>query len=180
MRVIDLTGQKIGKLTVLKCIGSFPQGKRRFKKWLCQCDCGKTTEVRTGHLVKENGTRSCGCLNPWTPLEKGEASFNVVYDGYKRQAKNRNLLFGLTKEQFRVLVQKNCFYCDAPPNNISNRERHNGAFIYSGIDRINNKVGYIVANCVPCCKTCNYMKQDLSQSDFIEQVRKICSVTTAS
>lgn len=49
----DLTGKKIGLLTVLhREVGS---------KWLCKCDCGNYTTVKTADLVREF-TRSCGCL----------------------------------------------------------------------------------------------------------------------
>lgn len=53
----DRTGLKFGRLTVLKPI----QIKGYETKWLCQCDCGATIEVRGPNL--DNGlTKSCGCL----------------------------------------------------------------------------------------------------------------------
>ncbi len=52
---IDLTGRKFGRLTV---IGFSHTDKYKF--WNCECICGKTTKVPTGHL--NNGhTTSCGC-----------------------------------------------------------------------------------------------------------------------
>lgn len=30
--------------------------------WLCQCACGNLTTVSSTHLMRPNGTRSCGCL----------------------------------------------------------------------------------------------------------------------
>lgn len=52
----DLTGQKIGKLTVEKKIeGSKPT------KWLCKCDCGNYKEIFGSNLTR-NHTTSCGCL----------------------------------------------------------------------------------------------------------------------
>ena len=57
-RVIDLTGQKFGYLTVLK--RDFSK-KEKHAYWICQCECENTisvcgTDLRTGH------TKSCGCL----------------------------------------------------------------------------------------------------------------------
>ncbi len=49
----DLTGQKFGKLVVIKYIGD--------SKWECLCDCGKKTFVKTSSLKSEK-TKSCGCL----------------------------------------------------------------------------------------------------------------------
>ena len=59
----DLTGQKIGKLTVLK--KSEKSGRRLY--WECQCECGKIIIVKGDHLRQRNQL-SCGCLS-----SKGEA-----------------------------------------------------------------------------------------------------------
>lgn len=57
----DLTGHKLGRLTVLgpAPAGVSPNGKK-FRVWVCQCDCGTVCEVRGGSLGR--GTYSCGCL----------------------------------------------------------------------------------------------------------------------
>lgn len=57
MKAIDLTGQRFGKLVVLKRLENLPNGKAN---WECSCDCGgKTTSdtsmLNSGHKV------SCGC-----------------------------------------------------------------------------------------------------------------------
>lgn len=52
-RVIDITGQKFGRLTAV----SYGDGK-----WLCRCECGG--ETRTGVSKLRSGhSRSCGCLS---------------------------------------------------------------------------------------------------------------------
>lgn len=56
-KVIDLTGQKFNKLTVIKWAGK--QGKQSL--WECRCECGKTKTVR-GDSLKNESIRSCGCL----------------------------------------------------------------------------------------------------------------------
>ena len=49
MKLIDLSGQRFGKLTVIK-----DSGKRVNHKvmWLCQCDCGNQIEVSGDNLKK--------------------------------------------------------------------------------------------------------------------------------
>jgi hypothetical protein len=59
----DLLGKVFGKLTVI-CFDRVDNGGNA--KWLCECWCGKHTVVHALSLVKENGTRSCGCLNSAT------------------------------------------------------------------------------------------------------------------
>jgi len=53
-RFIDLTGERFGRLTVIRYI-------KAEKKWECLCDCGTTKFVRT-LLLRQGKTRSCGCL----------------------------------------------------------------------------------------------------------------------
>ena len=53
----DLTGQKFGKLTVIRRKPNFGAG---YVEWTCRCDCGRQHVARTGNLVKGN-TQSCGC-----------------------------------------------------------------------------------------------------------------------
>ena len=55
--VLKLEGQKFGRLTVLS------KSDKRVKKhvcWVCQCECGKITEVIGSHLL-DGSVVSCGC-----------------------------------------------------------------------------------------------------------------------
>lgn len=57
--LIDLTGQKFGKLTV---IGRNPENDSFNKPlWVCRCDCGNI-KIVNGNSLKNNSTQSCGCL----------------------------------------------------------------------------------------------------------------------
>lgn len=57
----DLTGEKFGKLTVIKRTEDHasPSG-RHSPKWLCQCECGNTHTVSASSL-KAGTTKTCGC-----------------------------------------------------------------------------------------------------------------------
>jgi len=61
MRKIDLTGQRFGRLTVLKEGEKVAEGKYGRTSWDCLCDCGNTVNVRT-NVLRRGGTKSCGCL----------------------------------------------------------------------------------------------------------------------
>lgn len=54
---VDLAGQKYGRLTAIKRV---PGPKQQGARWLCQCDCGSTIEVRSNSL-RTGITASCGC-----------------------------------------------------------------------------------------------------------------------
>ena len=57
MKRIDLTGQKFGRLTVIKLVGKYKNGD---KVWKCKCDCGNIKNVSSSNL--KGKTKSCGCL----------------------------------------------------------------------------------------------------------------------
>jgi len=56
-KVIDLTGQRFGRLIVIKRDGSDKFGKAM---WLCQCDCGNQKTIN-GSSLRRGLTVSCGC-----------------------------------------------------------------------------------------------------------------------
>lgn len=60
--LIDLTGQRFGRLTVLERAGSYqyPFGGS-VAVWRCRCDCGEVVDI-IGKNLKAGATRSCGCL----------------------------------------------------------------------------------------------------------------------
>lgn len=55
-KAMDLTGQRFGRLTVLR------EGERRKKQryWVCECECGNIKEVQQAHL-RNGSIVSCGC-----------------------------------------------------------------------------------------------------------------------
>ena len=53
---IDLTGQKIGRLTVLH---EAPK-RNQYRYWTCKCDCGNIKEIAQSTL-RTGKTISCGC-----------------------------------------------------------------------------------------------------------------------
>ena len=67
---IDLTGQRFGRLVVIRDSG---KKKKRDTLWVCQCDCGNKKEVR-GYLLRNGNTRSCGCF------QKDRARENALRD----------------------------------------------------------------------------------------------------
>ena len=58
-KLIDLTGQRFGRLTVIK-----KDAERKTKTgsyWICQCDCGKVKSIRSASL-RDGSIQSCGCF----------------------------------------------------------------------------------------------------------------------
>lgn len=64
MRLVDLTGQKFGLLTVVKRADR--PGKH--VHWECDCACGGSKMV-SGDALKRGATTSCGCKPRGTPVD---------------------------------------------------------------------------------------------------------------
>ena len=54
----DLTGQKFGRLIVIKFVGTDHNQK---SLWLCKCQCGKE-KIFGGSNLRNGNSKSCGCL----------------------------------------------------------------------------------------------------------------------
>lgn len=162
----DLSGRKFGKLTVIKSTG---KTKWHSVIWECLCDCGNTINIPSRNLLTNN-TTSCGC-NFKLPI--GIAAFNRLLFSYKKSAEKRGYKFKLSDSEFYELTQQNCYYCNKEPSQIYEIPGANGNFIYNGIDRIDNELGYDLNNCVSCCKWCNRAKDTMSYDEFLNHILKI-------
>lgn len=162
---INLSGKRFGKLLVTN---EYRMIKGR-THWLCKCDCGNERFVCSKYM-RDGDTSSCGCL---VRGKFGEASRNRVFREYKSGAKRRNINFNLSRREFLFLTSQDCFYCNGQPSNIHKSQWNNGDFIYNGIDRLDNNQGYLLSNCIPCCKICNVAKNNLKSKDFLKWVKDI-------
>jgi hypothetical protein len=100
----------------------------------------------------------------------------MFFINIKLVLKKRNLEFNITKEEFTAISQKNCFYCGLPPNKVFKAKKvYFGEFVYNGLDRLDNNIGYNLNNIVPCCFRCNRMKSNLSIEEFLTHIKIISS-----
>lgn len=73
-KLIDMTGMRFGRLTVIRRAGTyvFPsEPKSTLATWTCLCDCGKEVEV-IGTNLRRGNTQSCGCWRAEFGREKLE------------------------------------------------------------------------------------------------------------
>lgn len=176
-------GQTFGGLEILEVIPSNQSG--RAVKLRCMCHyCGNETTQSGVHI---KGHKSCGCQKnnsdtwsdkgpkrmPWQ-LPNGEAAKKNVLREYKRSAENRGLDFTLNEELFYDLVVGECVYCGDKLTNIKKGQgKTSGDFLFTGIDRKDNSIGYTPENSVSCCWKCNNMKWVHSEDVFLEHIKKI-------
>jgi hypothetical protein len=184
---VDITGQRFGRLLVVECLGIATHG---FRWWGCICDCGNKVAVRSRELF-HGDTRSCGCLQSESrahygglaghnKLSYGHAARNELFSSYKKSARKRGIAWELSAKQFFDIVSLPCAYCGAPPDSVRKPNKGvNGEFIYSGVDRIDNNLGYIAGNVTPCCWICNRAKGTLSLHEFSKWCERLFHNTKA-
>ena len=69
-KVKDLTGQKFGRLTVLKQVERPNDRKDRSIYWLCKCNCeDKNERIYSSGNLRSGNTKSCGCLRSDSTIE---------------------------------------------------------------------------------------------------------------
>jgi len=107
-RIQLITGQRFGRLTVLKWIGGYGS------KWLCRCDCGNEKQVKSS-LLRNGHTRSCGCLIretiEWFAVHNrthGQSTSGTyrIWSGMKTRCTNRKT------DKFRFYGGKGVVVCE--------------------------------------------------------------------
>jgi hypothetical protein len=81
-----------------------------------------------------------------------------LYGRYQASAAKRGLEWDLSLEKFSCLISQPCAWCGEKGG---------------GVDRIDNKAGYIWDNCMPCCPRCNHMRGALTVDAFLDTVEMI-------
>lgn len=129
-RIVDLTGQTFGELTVLKRASNIG-GKRVL--WLCKCSCGHHAIVSGGNL-KSGNTTSCGCLKnslSESIIVSVLKQYNILY---QKEVKFKNLLSQkgnplrfdfmiYTQESFFLLEYQGIQHFDASHKDFGRYER---------------------------------------------------------
>ena len=127
----------------------------------------KLERVGVEEYLKDNADQAKNWRenNPEKVKQNNENKINSVelqYGVYKRSAELKQLEFVITYEEYMEIVKKLCHYCGI----IQERG-------FNGVDRVDSKKGYILDNCVSCCKVCNYMKNTLNGDIFMKRIEHI-------
>lgn len=147
------------------------------------CDCMNEYSLKLTNTLKNGGNFMCRqCY-----AERDAANFDAhwgykaAFSRIKKDARAANREFSIKLEEFRYLSQQNCYYCGGAPANLITYRGQNSFtfryFMYSGLDRINNEVGYTRQNVVPCCIICNRAKNSMPFKDFIDWINRLTQYT---
>lgn len=149
----DLTGQKFGRLTVVKRAEDMYDKFGRHTMWECPCECGKTTIVGTSTLTC-GVTKSCGCYKSEVTSKRAKThgmSKTRLY-GVWRTMLSR--CYNENTKKYKLYGDRGIQVCDEWHKfenfyewTISNGYDENADFGECTIDRINNDGNYCPENC---------------------------------
>lgn len=180
---IDI-GTKFGGLTVtggaITKISKNSKNQKTFRALFpCECKCGNTMFITGSALRSGKRTRCPNCAYKERPqstmsLSNLERAYNLHIVSRCKRTKIEN---NLSVEDYGTLISKNCYYCNEPPKVIPHLNHNRIAlredFYMNGVDRVDSSKSYQIDNCVPCCKTCNMSKAQMSVDEFKNHITKI-------
>lgn len=88
MAYIDMTGQRFGRVTVIKKV----TGKNKSRTyWQCKCDCGNEFTTTRQNLI-QGATKSCGCYNKELSTKHGMYGTKIyrTWSALKSRCTNSN------------------------------------------------------------------------------------------
>lgn len=177
---IDLVGQVYGRLIVIKEVKPYINPKnRKYLKWLCQCECGNTTEV-VGNELKHGKTKSCGCY-----YKEAISSRNTTHGYYSLGKMSSEYRCWLNMKE-RCLNPNNKDYIYYGGRDIKVCDRWLNSFenFYSdigprpkgnSIERLNNDGNYEPSNCIWADKTTQARNQRTTvlNKDLVRELRRL-------
>lgn len=167
-------GTVCGLVTLTHREQVFKDGRSKGYWWVGTCSCGTTVGPYTAaHWKKKiRACKKCGYGNRKANRIGGtHNAASSVYRNYKTSAAKRKLEFALTFEDFVSEATKPCFYCNRTETSyFSATQEWEETFRYTGLDRVDSSVGYLLRNVVPCCKVCNMAKSSMTVQEFYDWI----------
>ena len=132
--------------------------------------CGKRKFLSQYNMVKE-GKYCAHCRDCYNAKARVRPlTISKAIRERKRDARKRDISWGLSDQECEALLCGNSSYCGCQP---SHNERVGKSI--NGIDRIDSTLGYLTGNVVSCCFRCNLMKRELTVEQFKAQIKAICT-----
>lgn len=141
VKAYSLEGKQFNRLTVLHRVEIV--GTKR-TRWLCQCVCGKLTELATDKLISGQ-TRSCGCFRP--PPKHGHTTGGVITKTYECWMSMRQRCTNPNKRQWKDYGGRGITVCERWSEFANFLADMGETPPGLQLDRINNNGNYEPGNC---------------------------------
>ena len=160
-KLIDLSGERFGRLTVIEFVGL---NRIRQALWKCKCDCGNEKVALAAHL-KNGHTKSCGCFAyeshvahgkrfAWCMSEANKKHLGVNDRLYTVWANMKTRCFNKNNEAYEryggrgiTICNEWLDYAEFKKWALSSGYDETAGFHECTIDRIDNNKGYYPENC---------------------------------
>lgn len=166
--MIDMTGQRYGRLVVLE---RSKRSEDKRTRWVCRCDCGTVKSILGYNLKHKDHARriySCGCQG-----RENRAKSNVshgqsaskemkLFWEAKKRAKKAGKHFDISPSD--VVIPSHCPLLEIP---LDSRDRDH----WPSIDRLYNDEGYTRANIWVISMKANRIKSNATLEDFVRIAR---------
>lgn len=141
-KLIDLTGCKFGRLTVIERVSDSPRGEPR---WRCLCECGQERDIY-GQNLRAGRVKSCGCLarENATIHGKNGSRLHRIWVGMKQRCCNPKY------HNYRDYGGRGITVCNEWLSSFQafyDWATQNGYADNLSIDRVDNNQGYSPENC---------------------------------
>lgn len=142
-KIIDLTGQRFGRLVVIK---QDTTSKRT--KWICECDCGKIKSIQATHL-RSGASTSCGCYQK-EMARKSNSKHNLTHTSLHNRWKTlKQRCLNPNSNNYKNYGGRGIKLCEEWKefSNFYDWSIKNGYKQELELDRINNDGNYEPSNC---------------------------------
>lgn len=166
----DFIGKRFGNWTVLAFAGVAKAGRDRL--WLCKCDCGKTSKVKTYYLTKGYSTKCVYCAKH-TKRYYSEELPEVTWKRVRRSAAKRNIPLKVTRQEAYSLFLQQNKKCKLTGLDLR-LPTHGGDEAWTAsLDRIDSEKPYTINNVQWIHKDVNRIKNIFDEPYFLSLCRKI-------
>jgi hypothetical protein len=146
--ILDITGEKFGRLTALRRLGS----KSGQSRWECECECG-TIKSYALYQIKSGKTQSCGCLQKELTIARstihGHSKREEMTDTYNIWCGIKARCFNENEPAYKNYGARGITMCDRWNDSYESFLEDMGERPSKkhSIDRIDNEKGYEPGNC---------------------------------
>lgn len=149
--LIDLTGQRFGRWTVLEKAPPHPSGSSAY--WICKCDCGTVKQVNS-QMLRNGKSQSCGCLHYELQSKRASTHRKSKTRLYNVWASMRERCYCQSCDAYKYYGAVGITVCDEWKDYVAferwalaNGYNPHAKSHQCTIDRIDNSKGYSPDNC---------------------------------